>query len=287
MQVAIEDAMDAAKIATNPAAISMFLAEHVAERAKRRKEAIAIGVKAAAERERYAEIMRSNVKVTAGISGTVANAGFNDAAIGGLSQRPRVEPGGRLAQRARVEPGRGLGQRGRVRTPNRAAADSGPGNSVVTGGTLGSAAMDVGVGKASRGRTVMVASLGAAAMLGVGGLALLLTRSPAAHVDTTAVVQAPAAASSVAVPTTVATVTTPWTAATVDARAAGGSDADGRRERRDERDDGRGQRAAPGPARDSNGGPTGSPGFGQRPMLHTMPAPRPGHTTKTRVDDGF
>src|SRR5450432_768547 len=82
MQQAIEDAIVEAKVATNSAAVSAFLVEHVAERAKKRKEAIAIGVKAAAERERYAEIMRSNVKVTAGISGTVANAGFNDAALG-------------------------------------------------------------------------------------------------------------------------------------------------------------------------------------------------------------
>ena len=171
MQVAIEDAMDAAKIATNPAAISMFLAEHVAERAKRRKEAIAIGVKAAAERERYAEIMRSNVKVTAGISGTVANAGFNDAAVGsgsrsGLGSSPGVGSRSGRRDQTRARPRDDPASRGGGSSPG---PGSGPGNSVVTGGTLGSAAMDVGDGKPSRGRTVAVASIGAGGCSASGG----------------------------------------------------------------------------------------------------------------------
>jgi hypothetical protein len=50
--------------------VAAFLAEHLADRARKRKETIAVGLKAAAERERYAEIMRANLKVT-GPSGTV------------------------------------------------------------------------------------------------------------------------------------------------------------------------------------------------------------------------
>ena len=293
MQVAIEEAMDAAKIATNAATISMFLTEHVAERAKRRKEAIAIGVKAAAERERYAEIMRSNVKVTAGISGTVAHAGFNDAVAGagspsGLGSNPGVGSRSGLGSSPGAGSGNGVGSNPGAASRS-AGSNPGPGNSVVTGGTLGSAAMDVGVGKASRGRTVVVASLGAAAMLGIGGLALLLTRSPATHADTAVVVQAPAAASSVVTPTTVATVTTPWTAATptpapapigaptptADANAATSETTVAA------------SALHPSPPVISNGGAIGSPGIGPRPVFHTNPPPRPGHTTKTRVDDGF
>ncbi len=289
MQVAIEEAMDAAKIATNPAAISMFLAEHVAERAKRRKEAIAIGVKAAAERERYAEIMRSNVKVTAGISGTVANAGFNDAAVGsgsrsGLGSSPGVGSRSGVGSNPEAASGSNPASRGGGSSPG---PGSGPGNSVVTGGTLGSAAMDVGDGKPSRGRTVAVASIGAGVVLGIGGLVLLLTRSPAEHVDPV-VVAPPAAGSAVAAPAVVATVTTPWTAATVtpampaptptvtaDANAAT-SEA---------------TVAATPPQRPSQSAITnwGAMGAAAHQASHpTTPTPaKTSHTTKTRVDDGF
>jgi serine/threonine protein kinase len=290
MQVAIEEAMDAAKIATNPAAISMFLAEHVAERAKRRKEAIAIGVKAAAERERYAEIMRSNVKVTAGISGTVASAGLNDAAIGsgsrsGLGSSPGV--GSRSGTGSNPEAGSGSGgsnpaSRGGGSSPG---PGSGPGNSVVTGGTLGSAAMDVGAGKPSRGRTVAVASIGAGVVLGIGGLVLLLTRSPTDHVDPV-VVQVPAAGSAAAVPTAVATVTTPWTAATVTPAmpAAATATADANAATSETTVAASPQR--PSPPVVTNWGAVGAAAH-QAPHPTAPTTPKPGHTTKTRVDDGF
>jgi serine/threonine protein kinase len=70
MQEALEEAIVEAGLQTTAAMVAAFVGEHMADRAKKRKEAIAVGLKAAAERERYAEIMRSNVKVT-GVSGTM------------------------------------------------------------------------------------------------------------------------------------------------------------------------------------------------------------------------
>ncbi len=78
MQQALEEAMTEAKVVTNHTAIAAFLVEHVAERTKKRKDAIAVGVKAAKERDRYAEIMRSNLKVTAGVSAN-GNARLSEA----------------------------------------------------------------------------------------------------------------------------------------------------------------------------------------------------------------
>src|SRR5262249_43909190 len=64
MQQALEDAMFEAKLTTSAAAMVSFLQEHVGDRAKKRKEAISLGVKAAADREKYAALMFSNVAVT-------------------------------------------------------------------------------------------------------------------------------------------------------------------------------------------------------------------------------
>jgi eukaryotic-like serine/threonine-protein kinase len=282
MQQAIEEAIIEAKVQTNAAAVSTFLAEHVAERAKKRKEAIAIGVKAAAERERYAAIMRSNVKVTAGISGTVANAGFNDALGAGSRSGLGSNPG--VGSRSGLGSSPGAGSRSGGSNP--ASVGSGHGNSVVTGGTLGSAAMDVGAGKPSRGRTVAVASVAAGAVLGIAGLILLLTRSPAEHTDPRVVTQPPAAASSVATPATVATVATPWTAATVtpttpavpqvptaDANAATAETTVAASALR------------PNPPVSTGPGVV-SQGPVAHPTFHPAATPKPGHT-KTRVDDGF
>ena len=287
MQQALEEAMTTAQITTNAAAVSSFLAEHVAERAKKRKEAIAIGVKAAAERERYAEIMRSNVKVTAGISGTVANVGLNEAGPGtGHGSRSGIGSSPGVGSRSGLGSSPGAGSRsGLGSSPG---PGSGPGNSVVTGGTLGSAAMDVGVGKASRGRTVAVASVAAGTVLGIAGLVLLLTRPQAEHADPQRlVVQPPAAASSVASPVTIATVTTPWTAApvtpampaavptpTADANAATTETTVAASTLR------------PSPPLVSTGPGMASQGPAPRPTFHPA-ASKPGSHTKTRVDDGF
>jgi eukaryotic-like serine/threonine-protein kinase len=279
MQQAIEDAMDEADIATNPTTVATFLAEHVAERAKKRKEAIAIGVKAAAERERYAEIMRSNVKVTHG-SGTVASVGHTEGGVGAGGSRSGQESNPGVGSHSGSNPG--TGSNAGVGSNPGPKSGSAPGNSLVTSGTLGSAAMDVGVGKPSRGRTVAFASVVAGAVLGVTGLVLLLTRSPAEpRVDTQ---PAAAASSAASLPAAVTTVATPWTALTTTPAVPP---------------------AAPTPAADANAGPgetSVSPstlrpavvtpfpgpaamGPAPRPTFHNA-APKPSHT-KTRVDDGF
>ncbi len=232
MQQALEDAMLEAKLQTNSAAVAAFLAEHVSERAKKRKEAISIGVKAAAERERYAEIMRSNVKAT---TGTIASGVEDPAALGpghgsrsghesrnGFESNPGVGSNGGIGSNPGARSRSGLGSnpgggsRSGVAHPS---PNSLPGNSVVTSGTLGSAAMDVGVAKPARGRTVAFASIGVGALLGVGGLVVMLTRGPSSDPQPPpapkAATQAPPpAATSVAPPATTrtVTVTTPWTA---------------------------------------------------------------------------
>jgi serine/threonine protein kinase len=292
MQQALEDAMVEANLSAKPATVAAFLAEHVADRAKKRKEAIALGVKAAAERERYAEIMRSNLRVTGGH--LMVPAGLDDAGPGtgngsrsGLSSNPGTgsrngigsNPGSREGSRNGIGSNPGNGSRSGV------GSNPGPGNSVVTGGTLGSAAMDVGISKPSRGRTVALAGVATAGVLGAAALVLLLTRQPTERPDAR-VPTLPAVAASSATPpvTTVVTVTTPWTAATVLPTTP---------------------TPAPASTPDANPGtettvaasalrPTPpvapqqmapQPGPVARPIFRPAPA-KPGHT-KTRIDDGF
>ncbi len=282
MQQALEDAIVEAKIVTNGAAVAAFLAEHVAERTKRRKEAIAVGVKAAAERDRYAEIMRSNVKVTAGSAAAMMGVRRPSEAPGtgsysGVGSQSGVSPPGEPGSRDGAAP----------------ISASGAGNSGVSGGTLGLAVMDVGSGGPLRSRVFAVASAATGAVLGIAGLILLLTRhsadrmDPAEHADrveTKAIVEAPSAPSTATAPPvpdpTVPSVAT-WTAATAapptpltDANAAPAPDtttvsATSLRP------------SYPAPPPGGFGGPQAPP---WRPPFR--PAAKPGHT-KTRVDDGF
>jgi hypothetical protein len=60
MQQALEEASAKAGLLTTSAAVAAYLAEHMGNHAEKRKEAIALGLKAATEREKYAEMMRSN-----------------------------------------------------------------------------------------------------------------------------------------------------------------------------------------------------------------------------------
>ncbi len=210
LQQALEDAIVEAKLVTNTGAVAAFLAEHVADRAKKRKEAIAVGLKAASERDRYEEIMRSNVKVTAGISGTVSNTlmGTGEGTGSGLAPKSAhgmTGPGmstGSGAAHAGSAPGVGSAPgAGHVSAPGSGpgsapGAGSGSGNhSVVTGGTLGSAAIDLGARRPSRGRTVAVAGVAVGVLFAAGGLVMMLSRpSPAARNDTKTTVQTPAVA---------------------------------------------------------------------------------------------
>jgi serine/threonine-protein kinase len=66
MQQAIQEAAIEAGVSSSPTAIAAFLGDHVGDGARKRKEAIALGVKAATDREKYAEIMRANVRTPGG-----------------------------------------------------------------------------------------------------------------------------------------------------------------------------------------------------------------------------
>jgi serine/threonine-protein kinase len=61
---AIEAAMVEAKVTTTTAAVAAFLAEHASERAQKRKDAVALGLKAADERDKYAKMIHSNADST-------------------------------------------------------------------------------------------------------------------------------------------------------------------------------------------------------------------------------
>jgi serine/threonine protein kinase len=302
LQQALEDAMVEAKIVTNIAAVSAFLTEHVAERAKKRKEAIGIGLKAAAERERYDEMMRSNVRVTGSHQGVVSQAGLNEGPPGsnsrsGVGSHHGVgsNPGSKSRSGLGSNPGGGS-RSGLGSNPGGASALA---NSVVTSGTLGSAAMDVGVGsRPARTRTFALAGIATASVLVAAGVILMLTRPSSDHVDAKVVVPtATAAATATGSPATVVTVSTPWTAATVTPPTPTPTAAPA---------------ATVAPTADANDGTTpttvaasalrpsppviANPGVApfpaQRPNPITTPMPiqhpvtKPGHT-KTRVDDGF
>jgi serine/threonine-protein kinase len=142
MQDAIEEAMVQAKLTTSVAAVASFLGQNAGDRAQKRKEAIALGLKAAAERDRVAELMRSNAEVP---TGGVSDPGFRSGTgnVGGTGSH------------------------------------SSPGRSI-TNGTLGSAAVDLLVAGPSRGKTIALVGAAAGGVLGVAALlALVLHSSPA------------------------------------------------------------------------------------------------------------
>ncbi|MGD0524937.1 MAG: serine/threonine-protein kinase [Polyangiaceae bacterium] len=57
---AIERVMVEAGVSTSTADVAAFLAEHASERAQKRKDAVALGLKAAEERDKYAKLLHSN-----------------------------------------------------------------------------------------------------------------------------------------------------------------------------------------------------------------------------------
>ncbi|HEX4448936.1 MAG TPA: protein kinase [Polyangiaceae bacterium] len=295
MQQALEDAMVEAKIATNPAAVATFLAEHVADRAKKRKEAIGIGMKAAAERERYAEIMRSNIRTT-GSSTSMASA-FDDGSHGtgsgsrsGVGSNPGVGSRSGVGSNPTAKSKSGVGSNPGPGSRSGVAGQgpiSGAGNSVVTSGTLGSAAMDVGEVRPARGRAVAFASLAAGAVLGIGGLVVMLTRPSSDHVDSKpATMQPPVAVSATATPPAVVTVTTPWTATAPP--PATPPTADANTAEADTTIAASALRPAPPPVTGNVGGVQQGPTLPPRPTFRPVPSTKPGAGhTKPRVDDGF
>ena len=72
LQHALEAAIIDSGLTTSTSAVAAFLSQVVGDRAERRKEAIALGLQAAAEREKIAGIMRSNAETTNASSDTGA-----------------------------------------------------------------------------------------------------------------------------------------------------------------------------------------------------------------------
>ena len=299
MQQALEDAMVEAKLSTNTGAVAAFLTEHVGERAKKRKEAITVGLKAAAERERYAEIMRSNVRTTHNTTGgfPIPAALDEGAQIPGHGSRSGIGSNPGVGSRSGVGSNPGSRSKSGVGSnpgPGSRSGAGGPpisggGNSVVTSGTLGSAAMDVGVAKPPRGRAVAFASVAAGAVLGIGGLVIMLTRQPSPeHGEEKAATQAPAAVTASASPPAVVTVTTPWTATapppatpSADAESATAISPEALKPVPPVTATATGQAPVPAP------NPVGVMPPAPHPVYRPPVAPsRPG-TKKTRIDDGF
>jgi serine/threonine protein kinase len=139
MQQAIEDAMFEAKLTTSAAAMVSFLQEHVGDRAQKRKEAISLGVKAAADREKYAAMMQSNVAVTGSDTDAARRIG---------SMFPPVEPHSSVSKQT--------GQ---------------------TSGTLGSAAIAISQFQSPHRRTLAVGGAAMGIVLALGGM-VWAVRSP-------------------------------------------------------------------------------------------------------------
>jgi eukaryotic-like serine/threonine-protein kinase len=142
MQQALEDAIIQANLATSTSAVAAFLEEMVGDRAQKRKDAIAFGLKAAEEREKAAARMRSNADET-GQTSVTSDTG---------APIPVSQPGGR----------------------------GGEPTTSPTGKTVGSTAMSVPMVGPRRGVTLAVfAAVGALVLAVLVGL--VATRSSGSH----------------------------------------------------------------------------------------------------------
>ncbi|HEX8793706.1 MAG TPA: serine/threonine-protein kinase [Polyangiaceae bacterium] len=147
MQQALETAIVQANLTTSTSAIASFLDEMVGDRTKKRKEAIAFGLKAAEEREKAAALMRSNADQTGRTSIT-------------------SDTGARIV----------VSQLGRGGSASGVGGGGGEPTTSPTGQTIGSTAMSVPMVGPRRGVTVAVAA-GVGALVLAVVVALLATRS--------------------------------------------------------------------------------------------------------------
>jgi hypothetical protein len=103
LEEALEKAMVEAKLVTTAAQVAVFMGELMGDRAEKRKESIALGLKAADEREKLADVLQRNAETT--------SAGSDS----GVSSRPGATPGARIVTASGVAPeseksGAGSGQ---------------------------------------------------------------------------------------------------------------------------------------------------------------------------------
>jgi serine/threonine-protein kinase len=240
MQEAIEEAMVQAKLSTSVAAVASFLGQSVNDRAQKRKEAIALGLKAAAERDRVAELMRSNAEVA---TGGLSDTGFRSSTTNLSGTGTHSAPG---------------------------KSGTGP----VTGGTLGSAAVDLSAMHPSRGKTVALVGAAAGAVLAIGGLLAIAVHASSGGAGTASASQTNAAAHQPATVLSAPPSTAP-VAPEVEAAAATGS-------------------AHPEiPTLSASSLPKVTPAAPATPVVAMPnfparpPVARPAPTTKRRIDDGF
>jgi serine/threonine-protein kinase len=99
LQRAIEQAMLEANLVTTTSGVAAYLAETVGERASKRQESIALGLKAADERDRVAGIMRANTEAT-----TASNPGSRASAVLTASDGPSSATGQTLGAAAMLVP---------------------------------------------------------------------------------------------------------------------------------------------------------------------------------------
>ena len=138
LQQALENAMAMSGLLTPTSAVAAYLAELVKDRAEKREESIALGLRAADEREKVAVLMRSNTEAAGAVS----------------------EPGTQMLTAV-------------LKPPATPAPDS-TGSSA--GQTLGSAAMTIPMVERRRGWTLAVVA-GVVAVAAAGAIALFATGS--------------------------------------------------------------------------------------------------------------
>jgi len=153
LQQALEDAIVESTLAASTSAVAAFIEEIAGDRAEKRKEAIAIGLEAAEDRERVAAIMRSNAEAT----------GAPDT---GSREVTALTQADTLRRPEQLQP------------PELTTSP--------TGQTLGSGSMALPNIHRGRGRTVAVA----AGVLVVGGAIALLTMGSSRHEASTSVAPA-------------------------------------------------------------------------------------------------
>jgi serine/threonine-protein kinase len=160
MQTALEEIIAPMRTEASTAAVAAYLASQVGDRAAKRKEAIALGLQAAEERERLAEIMRSNTDRTSG--GT---------------PEPRLAPSAPGIQEISAEP------------------DSSPSPSASSGMTGTSAALTIEPPPRSRSvRLALVGGAVGASLAVLVALGVLGTQRGASRKGTTAATRPPSSA---------------------------------------------------------------------------------------------
>jgi len=159
MQQAIEDAMVEAKLVTGAAAVATTLQEFIGDRAQKRKDAISLGIKAATDREKYAALMRSNVKTTGNHTDT------------SRTSVPTVQGLGPVTSVTSATPISAVGVPGTSDTASTSKSN----------GTLGSASLDVPRGRQARNRAAAIFGAVMGVAIGIVGLVMFATRDSSGH----------------------------------------------------------------------------------------------------------